>query len=181
MQTNTHLLSKNAAPLDKSTLSELYERHSPGLFRYAVRLLGDSDLAEECVAETFSRLLQALQKGSGPLDNAQAYLYRIAHNWVTDYYRSRRPDDPLNYELPGDAQENPAAVADGNLEREKVRQALLNLPPEQRQVIMLRFFEEWPHTEVAQLLGKTPEATRALQSRALAALRAMLVREGETQ
>jgi RNA polymerase sigma-70 factor, ECF subfamily len=180
MQTKTYLLSSKPAPLDKNTLADLYERHSPGLFRYAVRLLGDNDLAEECVAETFSRLLQAVQKGSGPREHVQAYLYRIAHNWITDFYRTRPADESLNYEIQDDRQENPAAIAASNDEQEKVRRALLQLSYEQRQVIMLRFFEDWPHHEVADLLGKTPEATRAIQSRALAMLRALLV-EGEVK
>jgi RNA polymerase sigma-70 factor (ECF subfamily) len=48
------------------------------------------------------------------------------------------------------------------------------LPAEQRQVIVLRFMEDWSHNDVAEALGKTIEATRALQHRAVAALRQML-------
>jgi RNA polymerase sigma factor (sigma-70 family) len=58
-----------------------------------------------------------------------------------------------------------------------VRAALLRLPPEQRQVIELRFVEDWPHDAVAAALGKTVEATRALQHRALTSLRRILLEE----
>jgi len=51
---------------DEQALAEVYDRYSPGIYRYAVRLLGDQDLAEECVAETFSRFLKALKQGKGP-------------------------------------------------------------------------------------------------------------------
>ena len=69
---------------------------------------------------------------------------------------------------------NPSVVVGVELERERIRAALLRLPPEQRQVIELRFLEDWSHKEVAAALGKSEEATRALQHRALTTLRRYL-------
>ena len=59
------VLLQRAKQLDMQAIAEMYDRYSPGLFRYAYRLLGESTLAQDCVAETFSRLLGALQKGNG--------------------------------------------------------------------------------------------------------------------
>ena len=73
---------------DPEVLEQVYDLYSPGLYRYAYRLLGDDQLAEDCVSETFSRFLTALRVERGPEKNLKAYLYRIAHNWITDYYRS---------------------------------------------------------------------------------------------
>jgi DNA-directed RNA polymerase specialized sigma24 family protein len=64
--------------LDKNALVEIYEQYNPKIYRYAFRLLGDAELAEECVSETFSRLLQIVKKGGGPGEYIQAYLYRCA-------------------------------------------------------------------------------------------------------
>jgi RNA polymerase sigma-70 factor (ECF subfamily) len=58
-----------------------------------------------------------------------------------------------------------------NIDRQRVRQALLKLSAEQRMVIELRFMENWTHSEVAEALGKSVDATRALQYRAVEALR----------
>ena len=168
-------LPEELAQLEKEDLIEIYEHFSPRLYRYAIRLLGQSDLAEECVAETFSRFLQILKKGGGPRDNLSAYLYRMAHNWITDYYRKQPPVEKLEPEMFGDPLENPTAVVTKKIERERVRNALLQLTPEQRQVIVLRFFEDWPHEEIASLIGKTAAATRALQHRALIGLQKMLI------
>ncbi|HEY5571389.1 MAG TPA: sigma-70 family RNA polymerase sigma factor [Anaerolineales bacterium] len=174
MKTDTSL-PKDARQLEKKDLIEIYERYNLRLFQYSIRLLGDAELAEECVAETFSRFLQAVKKGGGPRDNIQAYLYRIAHNWITDFYRNQPPVEPLESHLPADSLESPVAVVTKNMERDRVRNALLQLTPDQRQVILLRFFEEWAHEEIASLIGKSAEATRALQHRALAGLRRMLI------
>jgi RNA polymerase sigma-70 factor, ECF subfamily len=179
MQTDARLLKKETVKLDKSDLIQIYEQYHQPLYRYSMRMLGDPDLAEECVSETFSRFLQALKNGGGPRENIQAYLYRVAHNWITDYYRSRPTTESLELPISADKNESPLAVITRNQEQERVHQALLRLSPEQRQVILLRFFEDWPHESIAAAVGKTAEATRALQYRALASLRKMLVEQEE--
>jgi RNA polymerase sigma-70 factor, ECF subfamily len=168
------ITSTDTIRIDRSALASIYDQYSPGLYRYACRLLGDPDQAEECVAETFSRFLHAVRDGRNP-DNIQAYLYRMAHNWITDQYRRQQPIEPLDPELASNPAENPAQIVAGQIEAEHVRAALRRLPAEQRLVVALRFLEQRSHEEVAEVLGKTIEATRALQHRALAALRLMLV------
>jgi RNA polymerase sigma-70 factor, ECF subfamily len=166
----------------RQALAEMYEEHSPGLYRYAYRLLGDQDVAEECVSETFSRFLHAVRDGGGPRDNARAYLYRTVHNWVMDHYR-RQPLPPLSLEedMHSGDQDNVSQSVAKELLRKHVRTALLRLPVEQQQVIQLRFLEDWSHEEVAAQIGKSIEATRALQHRAMAALRRMLLEKEEEQ
>jgi RNA polymerase sigma-70 factor (ECF subfamily) len=168
----------NTIVFDRETLVAIYEQHNAELYRYAYRLLGDGALAEDCVSETFSRFLKAVRDGIGPVENVRAYLYRMAHNWVTDHYR-RQPLPPLSLEadLHGATDANPSQLVAGQMERERVRAALLHLPPDQRQVVELRFVEDWSHEAVAEALGKSVEATRALQHRALNALRRILLEE----
>ena len=85
-----HELLQRAHRFDRQALGEIYDKYSPGLYCYAMRLLGDVDLSEECVAETFNRFLRALRRDGGPQNHLQAYLYRVAHNWITDRWR-RQP------------------------------------------------------------------------------------------
>ena len=70
-------------------LTEIYQEFSPALYRYALSRLGNPAYAEDCVADTFQRFLQSLQKKHPNIDNLRAYLYRIAHNWIIDHYRSK--------------------------------------------------------------------------------------------
>ena len=149
-------LLNGARTYDLSILGAIYNHYSPGIYRYAMRLLGDDCLAEDCVAETFSRFLKALRAGQGPQDHLQAYLYRIAHNWITDSYR-RQPPPPLDLDdsLQAGDQSLPEAQADAHLEQQQVRLALRSLTPDQRQVITLRFIEGWENEEVATALAKT--------------------------
>ena len=165
----------NEVPFDRQSLIASYERYNAELFRYAYRLLGDCETAEDCVSETFYRFLKAVRDGLGPLENTRAYLYRVARNWITDYYRSQPMRmTSLDIELDGDPESNPSKQAAENLEREHLRAAVLSLPPDQQQVIILRFMEDWSHEDVAAALGRTVEATRTLQHRALVSLRQYL-------
>lgn len=174
------MLSTGTETFTKRDLIGIYEENSPGIYRYAIRLLGDKTTAEDCVSETFSRFLQAIRRGGGPTENVRAYLYRVAHNWITDFYRSQPlPHQPIEFNEPVDLGSNPSIRLSEEMERERVRVALLSLPPEQQQVIQLRFLEDWSHEEVAEVLDKTVEATRSLQYRALVSLRRMLIEKME--
>ena len=168
-------LLEEARKFNKQALASIYEQYSQQIFRYAFHLLGESELAEECASETFSRFLRALKDGRGPNDNLQAYLYRIAHNWVADHYRRQPPpSESLELVSVADASANPSQVVVQKLEHERVRNALVYLNLEQQKVIVLKFLEGWTYDEIASDIGKTVEATRVLQHRALAMLRRYL-------
>jgi len=179
MNIDTMLVADVETPT-KQELINIYEEHSPGIYRYAIRLLGDKNTAEDCVSETFSRFLQAIRKGGGPTENVRAYLYRVAHNWITDFYRRQPlPEVPIEIDEQVEPGSNPAMIVSEAMERERVRIALLRLPSEQQQIIQLRFLENWSHEEVAQVLGKTADATRSMQYRAVGSLRRMLIEDNE--
>jgi RNA polymerase sigma-70 factor (ECF subfamily) len=171
-------LLQGAKKFDLCALTVIYDRYSPALFAYSMRLLGDRDLAEDCVAETFSRFLKVLRAGQGPQDHLQAYLYRMAHNWITDLFRRQPlPLLELHEDLPSNPSLGPPEQAQRRSVQSQVRAALGNLTPDQRQVISLRFIEGWELEQVANSLDKPVGAVKALQHRALAALRKLLSSE----
>lgn len=170
-----HRLLLGARSFDPGCLAEIYDRYSPEIYAYAWRLLGDAALAEDCTAETFTRLLTALRNGGGPTEHLRAYLYRSAHNWVTDYYRRRPPvdlDDDLPTGEPGLEKQTEALQ-----HQRQMRAALLRLTADQRQVVLLRFFQGLDPAETAAAIGRPAGAVKALQHRALAALRRILLKE----
>ena len=172
-------MNKSRLTFDKKALVQIYERHSPEIFRYAYRILDSQELAEDCVADTFLRLLIAVRGGT-VAENVRAYLFRIAHNWIIDHYRRHLPVQmSLEEDLPANPEGNPSQSVEQALDRQRIRSALLKLTPEQRTVIELRFLENCSHLEVATVLGRTVEATRALQKRALETLRQILAVGGK--
>jgi RNA polymerase sigma-70 factor (ECF subfamily) len=168
-------LLHRAKEFDQQALAEIYDSYSTSLYGYALRLLGDQDLAEECVAETFSRFLCALHNDKGPQKYLKAYLYRIAHNWISDQYRRCPPESvPLEEQLNLSNEMRLEEQVDRKILQDQLRSALARLTPDQRQVIMLVFIEGWRKAEVAAALGKPVGAIKSLQFRALGSLRKIL-------
>ena len=168
-------LLKQAGQFDSCALAEIYDFYSPRLYRYSMRLLGDDCAAEDCVSETFSRFLKALQAGKGPRDYLQAYLFRTAHNLVVDHYRRQSPKEELDEDLP--QAETTESVAEDNLRQNRVRAALHKLTEDQQQVVALKFLEGWENEEIARALHKPIGAVKSLQHRALAQLQKILLDE----
>jgi RNA polymerase sigma-70 factor (ECF subfamily) len=167
-------LLKRAQSYEEPALAEIYDTHSPGLYRYAMRRLGDAFLAEECVAETFSRFLHALQEGRGPKNFLQAYLYRVAHNWITDHYRGRQVENLELIEDLHDGEANPPEQTDQRQRQARLRKALQQLTADQQQVVTLKFLEGWENEQIAKTMKKPLGAVKSLQHRALASLQRIL-------
>jgi len=171
---------ERARRFEAKTLEDIFDIYSPGIYRYAFRLLGDTELARDCMAETFNRFLNAIKRGGGPDKSLQAYLYRIAHNWITDYYRSKsEPSIPLDAQLQASHADEPDQKVAEQTKNQQLRTALSLLTPDQRQVIVLKYLEDWENEAIAQALNKPVGAVKALQHRGLESLRRILTRYGE--
>jgi RNA polymerase sigma-70 factor (ECF subfamily) len=170
---------QRAREFDKDALTWVYEEYHDAIYRYLYHHLGEMQTAQDLSADVFRRLLQALRKGGGPTRNLSAWLYRVAHNLIVDELRRREHrdheslDDTLGDVLQAETTSLDElagqAIATG-----RVRCALLTLTDEQRQVVVLKYLEGMSNPEVAEITGKTVGAVKALQHRALDALRAQL-------
>jgi RNA polymerase sigma-70 factor (ECF subfamily) len=170
-------LLQRARLFEHPALAQIYDVYSPGLYRYAMRLLGDQNLAEDCVSDTFARFLQALQANHGPENFLQAYLYRMAHNWISDYYRREpAPAEELTEEHRDD-RAGPEEDTNRRQRQERLRAALQQLTPDQQQVIALKCLDGWENEEIARSLKKPVGAVKSLQHRALATLQRVLQTE----
>ena len=169
-------LLQAALQFDQKALAQIYDLYSPELYRYAARFLGDPSVAEDCVADTFSRFLKAVRARRGPKDHLRAYLYRIAHNWIADYYR-RAPDEVPLKDTESSSESSPEQKADLRIRQAQTRQAILQLTPDQQKVIVLKFLQGLANEEVATILRKPVGAVKSLQHRALARLEKIIGKE----
>jgi RNA polymerase sigma-70 factor (ECF subfamily) len=165
---------------DRAALAAAYDQYHLPIYRYIYRHVGEVETARDLAAETFRRLLVAVQQGHGPSENLKAWLYQAAHNLVIDYYRRQkhRAHLPLTEELV-DGNDDPVSSAELQLSAGQVRAALQRLTPEQRQVIVLKYLEGLDNAEVAAILDKPVGAVKSLQHRALVALRSELACQPE--
>lgn len=163
---NEDELIARLSEFDLTALTHVYDLYSDAIYRYGFRLLGNEDQAEECVSETFNRLLESLHKGRGPKTSVRPYLYRIAHNWITDQFRRTTPTEPLPIEAASPAQ-SPEQTTMNNLAGQELRRNLKSLPSAQRQALVLKYLEDMDNKEIALAMNRPVGAVKALQNRGL--------------
>jgi RNA polymerase sigma-70 factor (ECF subfamily) len=166
---------------DTQALTEVYDSFAPRIYGYVYRRTGHIETAQEITAETFHRLLVALKNGSGPRDNLSAWLYRVAHNLIVDFYRKQPLQETI--ELDEESLAKPHPDQDLGIQNQlaaQARAALMQLTALQQQVITLRFLEGMSLKETAQIVQRDISAVKALQNRALNSLR-RLMKESEDE
>ncbi len=179
----TDTLLKRARQWDEDALAHIYDTFAPAIYRYIYRRTGHQNTAEEITAETFHRFLVALKRGGGPTEHLSAWLYRVAHNLIVDFYRRQPPQEPASLdeleEMPAEPESGVARV-ERQMEVAQARAALRQLTPLQQQIITLRYLEDLSHEEIARVVERTEGAVKALQHRALDNLRRILEGRNET-
>ena len=175
MTIREHTLLKRAQAYDEQAIGELYDHYAPLIYTYLYRRVHNTQVAEDLTGDVFVRVLQAIQSEQFWHTSFRAWLYRIAHNQVIDYYRrqSRMVQLPLEEHL--ETEDEVAADIDtSHVDKQAfqtLESALDRLTPDQQQVLVLRFGEQMKVHEVADVMNKSVGAIEALQHRALAALR----------
>ena len=167
---------------DAASFGRLYERYFDKVYGYLSFKLGSATEAEDVAEQVFLKALESLGGYKWTGVPFQAWLFRIAHNQMVDALRrrGRRPSEPLDDSLQVQDERrlvDPEAMLSEKLTREGLIQAVDRLTELQRRVISLKFAGGLSNAEVAQLMGKTEGAVKALQHAALAALQKHLSRE----
>ncbi|MFJ4488973.1 SigE family RNA polymerase sigma factor [Streptomyces diastaticus] len=139
----------------------------PGLLRTAYLLTGDHHEAEDLVQVTLAKLYPAWPRVRG-LDEPDAYVRRALVNNNLSRFRKRRVVQLLTSRLPERAQEGGAARTE---ERSLLLEALGTLPPRQRAVVVLRYWEDLSEQQTAEVLGCSPGNVKSQASRGLRKLR----------
>lgn len=160
---------------DPTAFAEIYDRYQPAIFRYISCRVDDITIAEDLTSEVFVHLVESIDGFTYRGRPLLAWLYTIARNLVTDHYRSVGRDSmvPLHEGLTADTPP-PGDAAEHKLTQQRLCNALSHLTEEQRQVILLKFFEGLDNETIAKILGKSYGAVKSLQHRALEALRRIL-------
>lgn len=149
---------------------QLYERYAPAIYRYLYVRVQDAALAEDLRAEVFMRMVEGLSRYQDRGWPISAWLYRIAHDRSVDTIRAQRRRQYVSLGTWAGVCEGPEQNVGLQLDYEELHRSLDTLTADQRQVIQLRFLADMSIQEVAQRLGRTEGAVKALQHRGLQAL-----------
>ncbi|MFB3739121.1 MAG: SigE family RNA polymerase sigma factor [Candidatus Velamenicoccus archaeovorus] len=148
-------------------MEQLYRSHASDAMRLAYLLTGDRTLAEDLVQDAFVKVFGRFHD----LRNRDAfwwYLRRTLVNLSRSYFRRRRVERTwLARQHPEDV---PSRASDV-VERERMRQALMTLRPEQRAAVVLRYYEDLSEAATAEVLGVALGTVKSMVSRAMDRLR----------
>lgn len=171
-----------ASSLDQDALAMIFDEYAPAIYKYLLRLGAHSQEADQLAGDVFARLLDKFAEGEGPQKNLRSYLFQTAYHLVIDGARERQriisleAADSVNEEM-----EPVQSRAEEKMLLERVSMAMKHeLTEDQRNVIILRFQEEFSLKETAEIIGKNVNAVKALQNRAIQKLRqVMSLMDGE--
>jgi len=159
-QERDDVLLRRSAKGDEGAFTELYRRHQAPLYRFALRMSGNVWAAEEIVQEVFMTLIREPKKFDPERGALRSFLYGITRNRVMKHLE-RAPRELLHEELDEDTVGQrglgfealtPAEWAEVRERREQVRAAVLKLPVEFREAVVLCGLEELSYEEAARLL-----------------------------
>ena len=167
-----------AARADPQAFALLYRRYVHDLYRYLYHRVGNQQVAEDLTASTFGKALAGIgryhEQGSFP-----AWLFSIARHTLLDYQRQLRPS--VDVTAVAGALADPAASPESQLLRAEearvLRDLVHQLPADQQEAVMLRYFGGLATADIAVLLHRREGAVRALLHRAITALREAYRRE----
>jgi RNA polymerase sigma-70 factor (ECF subfamily) len=162
-------------------LANLYEGYYDKIARYIFIHINDRTEAEDLASEVFLKALNSLDSYQERGQPMHSWLFKIAHNLVVDHVRKMSKHQTMSLEEleveVADTAANPDEIAESCLQTESLAMTLEQLSPPEREVIGLRFFAGLSAIEAGKILGKSPEAVRQMQYRALKSLRKALDKE----
>jgi len=158
---------------------ELYERYVRRIYTYIYYRTGNHEDAEDLTSRVFHKAFIHLSNYEHQGLPLSAWLYRIAHNIVANWYRDqgRRKTTSLEESTRHSADEEPGAVAERSAENEQLMGMIRRLPSERQQILILKFAEDLSNAEIGRILGRSEGAIKSLYHRTLLALRKEMERQ----
>lgn len=174
-------MSDSAMPADspdQAAERALYEQHVDRIYRLALRMVGNAQLAEDLTQDVFMRAFERLHQFRGE-SGLGTWLHRVAISVILNAIAKRRVAEPREVPLdPSTAAASHSGAIDIDT-RDRVRAAVTQLPEELRVVVLLYDVEGYQHNEIADMMGITAGACRMRLLRAHQLLRSMLPLEHE--
>ncbi len=167
-----------AARDDITAFAPLYERYFGRIYAYCLRRVGTPQDAEDLTSQIFIKAVTNVRTFRG--GSVTAWLFRIAHNTVVNFFRSRRvqvhiDDIELVADTPGMLDHLVEAEA-----KELLRKLVKELPDEQRNLLALKLAAGLTSKEIGEVLGKSAGAVRTEIHRIIKQLRTQYMQEAGT-
>lgn len=138
----------------------LYQRYRQPLYAYFLRHVSDAPTANDLYQGAWEKVVGARKRyrSASPF---RAWLFRIAHNHLVDHYRAQRQGSPLPPDLADEQAANPGEEIDEHDRQARFRAAILDLPDDQREALLLRLDAGLGIKEIAEVTGVGRETAKS--------------------
>ena len=180
------MLVKLYAGGNNNAFDVLLERYEEKIFSYIFFIVHNQDVADDIVQETFMKAIVTIQQGRYTENGKfQAWITRIAHNLIIDFFRQERNEncvsnDEVDYDLFNDVR-----LTEANVETKMVKEQVLDdvkllvehLPQNQKEVVYMRYYQELSFKEIAEITGVSINTALGRMRYALLNLRRMALKK----
>lgn len=156
--------------MDAETFKKVFLSHAPKLYRIAYRMTEDEIVAEDIVQETFIKLWNNRNDMSG-IDNHEAFCITILKNTCLDYLRKSKHTVPIDLKNDNTETQSLQDEIESKDRLNHVKSLILQLPEQQRQVMIMKHWNGYTDKEIEQITGISAGNIRVLISRARKTLR----------
>lgn len=157
---------------DADAFGLLYDAYAKKIYDFIYYRTHHRETAEDLVSDVFMKALAAIKNFDADKGTFSAWLYRIARNRVIDHYRTAKSVEDIEDVWDALASgEDVARDADTRERLAKAEKLVAKLPPAQRDVVIMRAWDQLSYAEIAEILGKSEAACKMSFSRAVASLR----------
>ena len=152
----------------------IYDRYVDKIYTYIYYRTGNIHDAEDLTTNVFMRAMNHLPKYIDRGLPFSSWLYRIAHNLVSNYYRDQKRRELVHLEhstLPEDPSKNPDNITVANEQTEMLLESIRALPSDRQELLILKFVEKLSNKEIGSIMLRSEGAIKSLYHRTLISLR----------
>ena len=168
-------LIENFKKWDTQSFWKIFEKYSDGLYKFIYLKVSSQNFAEDILSETFFKALEKIENFEPNYESSlKSWLYTIAYNLVKNFYKQYREkvniDEIFNIWI----EENFWAKIDDKNKLEEVKKFLLNIKQEQREILVMRIWNDLSYKEISEITWKSVDNCKKIVSRILQNINANL-------
>jgi RNA polymerase sigma-70 factor, ECF subfamily len=165
------LVIKKAQSGDSEAFGMLFDTYYDKIFRFVYYKVFNKEVAEDIAGDVFYKALTKLPTYAPEKGVFASWLYRIARNAIIDYFRTKHETENIEDAFDIGFDERTSEVLDAIADLNKVGEYLTRLNARQREIIILRIWEEMSYKEISEIVGGTEDSVKMAFSRGIRELR----------
>ncbi|MCF7820106.1 MAG: sigma-70 family RNA polymerase sigma factor [Candidatus Pacebacteria bacterium] len=153
------------------SFAPLYDKYIGKIYAFLFSRSGSKELSEDLCSQTFLKALRSISQFKAEDNYFSAWLYKIARNNLIDHYRQSKDTLDIDSVWSLASDQKIEEEADKDLKLEKVKKYLSVLDTEQREIVVLKVWDELSYQEISEIMGKSVNNCKVIFSRSLKKLK----------